>query len=86
MDEQNMMRPFYCGSQYGDWTEANCYHCAKGADVDNPPVVCECDIEQALLEAYCGDGRVSLPIAERMGATEHKLHYCWQCGEFVEKE
>ena len=80
------MRPFYCGSQYGDWTDANCRDCRKGADPDNPPLCCGCDIEQALLEAYCGDGRIPLPIARRMGAVQNRGRYGWTCGEFEEKE
>ncbi len=62
-------RPFSCGSQYGDWTEANCGGCRKAADPDHPPAICPCEIEQALLEAYVGGGRVSLAIAGRMGQT-----------------
>ena len=52
----------------------------KAADRDNPPARCPCDIEQALLEAYWDDGRIPLPIADRMG--RHEGRYNWPCGEW----
>ena len=78
----NEVRPFYCGSQYGDWTDANCRRCVKGTDRENLSARCPCDIEEALLDAYCSNGKVSLPIAERMRAEQRKHSYIWQCGEF----
>jgi hypothetical protein len=84
-------RPFHCGTQYADWSDANCGRCTKGADRDNPPARCPCDIEQALLEACFGDGSVSLPIAERMGSLEanepgQAPRYCWPCKEWEPTE
>lgn len=76
------IRPFSCGTQYVDWTDANCRRCVKGADPDSPPARCPCDIEQALLEAYFDEGKVSLPIAQRMGVLSHEGHYNWKCGEW----
>jgi len=78
--------PFYCGSQYGDWSDANCCRCRKGYNEDKPAEQGRCDIEWALIEACVGDGRIPLPIAERMGALENRGRYGWQCGEFEEKE
>jgi hypothetical protein len=78
MSEQ--VRPFYCGTQYADWSDACCRRCKKGADIDNPPPRCPCDIEQALLEACFGDGTVSREIADRMGY-ERADRYCWPCRE-----
>jgi hypothetical protein len=77
-------RPFYCGTMFSDWLAANCERCTKGADPNNPPSPLPCDIDQALLMAYFGDGRVSLPIAERMGAVEAVAEgrYNWQCKEW----
>ncbi len=75
------VRPFPCGSQYGDWTDANCRRCRKGADVENPPARCGCDIEQALLEACFGDGDVTTEVAERMGRKPSEDRYNWPCRE-----
>ncbi len=76
---ETTIQPFSNGTQYGDWTDNNCRSCKKAADPDNPTARCPCDIEQALLEAYCGDGRIPLPIAERMG--QHEGRYSWACKE-----
>jgi len=70
------MRPFSCGSQYGDWTSANCERCTKAAEGYAWPT---CEIEAALCEAYCGDGEITDRIAARMG--ESKGRYNWPCGE-----
>ncbi len=74
------IRPFSNGTQFMDWTAANCDRCAKAADRDNPPRRCPCDIEQALLEACMGDGMIPLPIADRMGRDQGR--YNWKCGEW----
>ena len=84
--ETETMRPFNNGTQFADWLARNCERCAKGADPNNPPPILECDIDQALLEGYFGDGRIPLAIAERMGAVANKAAYSWVCGEFQAKE
>lgn len=77
---EETIRPFHCGTQAADWTEANCRRCARGAPDDGSWPTC--DIEAALVEAYVGDGRVSLPIAKRMGVIEYSRHYGWPCSEW----
>ena len=72
------MRPFHCGTQFGDWTSANCDRCKKNAEPDKPESWV-CDIQVALLEAYIGDGEISDEIADRMG--RHEGRYCWPCKE-----
>ncbi len=73
--------PVSCGTQYGDWTDSNCRQCIKGADIDNPPAVCPCDLEQALLVACFDDGTVGVEIGTRMGAVQNKGCYGWECPE-----
>lgn len=89
VSDDGRIRPFSCGSQYCDWTDANCGGCSKAADCDNPPARCPCDIEQALLEACFGDGTVSADIGGRMGLAVHQGRYNWPCPErnppFVER-
>lgn len=76
-------RPFYSGTQFGDWTEANCLRCTKGADPTSSKWP-DCDIEAALVESYIGDGTVSDDIAARMGITEEiRGRYTWPCSEVV---
>lgn len=79
------MRPFSNGTEYDLWTEANCGCCRKAADRNNPPARCECDIEEALVEACISDGEVGDDIARRMGAIGHKPGYIWICPECVEE-
>ena len=79
--------PFYCGSQYHDWTDANCEGCKKAfgpkwdgespwTDDDMP-----CDIERTLFYALLDDGTVSDEIAERMGCNRWPNHNIWPCPE-----
>lgn len=81
------VRPFSCGTQFGDWSESNCRRCKKNCDlvpVGEPP---PCDIEAALLAAYVGDGMVTAEIARRMGMTEENEGcYVWPCGEWEPTE
>lgn len=78
-----MIQPFYCGSQYADWTSNNCDRCTKGANLLRSDALPTCEIELALLDAYIGDGEVSADIAQRMGYTDDGLAYTWPCGEVV---
>jgi hypothetical protein len=73
------IRPFSCGTQYGDWYMSNCDRCKKGAREGQEGF--KCDIDEALFEAYFGDGTVSREIAERMGAIENEGAYTWKCPE-----
>lgn len=67
------VRPFYCGSQFADWIDKNCENCKKSQ---------RCDIQDALDEAYMGDGTVTAEIAKRMNY-ENKVpgYYSWPCNE-----
>ena len=76
-----MVRPFYCGSQYGDWTARNCDKCVK-YNYENPKK--SCTIDYALGTAYMTTGEVSDEIAKRMGFTGES--YSWQCPERVTPE
>lgn len=71
-----VVSPFSCGTQYADWTEANCMTCDKGWRPDRDS---ECDIEQALSFACIDDGTVPAEIADRMGRGEGR--YNWPCRE-----
>ena len=79
------MRPFWCGGQYGDWKASNCERCTKGIDnvcPDNDSAWPTCEIEAALVEAYCSSGEISDEIAQRMGRNDAaNLSYGWPCGE-----
>lgn len=74
-------RPFSNGTQYLDWQGGNCCRCSRmapdGATLDDVT----CEIERALIEAVFGDGRIPLPVAERMGQTEWGGRYTWPCKE-----
>jgi hypothetical protein len=67
--------PFYNGTQYLDWQDANCCHCKKYTGENGA-----CEINDAISLAACGDGTVSAEIAERMGYS-NPLAYCWKCLE-----
>jgi len=66
------VRPFHCGSQFADWIDKNCEHCKKAGS---------CDIQDALGQAYMGDGAVTKEIAERMNHNAEVHYYCWPCNE-----
>jgi hypothetical protein len=77
------VRPFYCGSQYTDWTDANCCRCRRQpADWEDYSVPLACPIMAALSAAACDDGRVDADIARRMGYTGEPVCNIWQCAEF----
>ena len=88
-------RPFYCGTQFGDWTTRNCDVCAKGiyavTGSDYPqwsdvPEDRRCAIEYALGEAYICDGAVIPEIARRMGYCDDvRQRVPWRCPEFEAK-
>jgi hypothetical protein len=71
-DKAGLRRPFSNGSQYGDWTAANCENCSKQED---------CEIATALSLAYCTSGLVRDGIALRMGAIKNAHRYNWPCPE-----
>ena len=79
------MRPFSCGTQYMDWEEFNCCHCAKypadEAWKTEQGRAGICPIMLALSEACIGDGQITDEIAARMGYTPSA--YNWRCPEFV---
>jgi hypothetical protein len=76
------VRPFDSGTQYLDWTNANCCTCAKMADEQASLDEMPCDIERALVEAQFDAGRIPLEIADRMGRDEGR--YIWNCLEHQE--
>lgn len=81
MPDDDRVYVFDSGTQYADWCE-NCAGCSKALPPDPPwPDVWPCEIEQAISGAAVGDGKVPLPIADRMGATANKGRYGWGCPE-----
>lgn len=68
--------PFHCGTQYADWTSANCDRC-KRSDVNGG----ECDLEIDLGRAYIANGEISKDVAQRIGYYDHKGEYNWPCNE-----
>ena len=77
------IRPFSCGSQYGDWRSRNCDKCTKGYHNHKPEPkngMGPCDIDNAIGMAYLGSGSVAKKIAERMGFAS-SLEYSWACPE-----
>ncbi len=87
MSEPETIHPFSNGTQYMDWTTANCDTCRKQAPADASLDEMPCEIEAALVWASLDAGRVPLPIADRMGRGEGR--YNWPCKEhdppFVER-
>jgi hypothetical protein len=81
MPDDDRVYVFSCGTQYLDWQEANCCSCRKRAGPDATLDDMPCALEQALTRASFGDGKVPLPIADRMGATANRGAYNWPCGE-----
>ncbi len=73
------VRPFSCGSQFGDWSASNCGSCKKAAAPDVGYDDMPCEIEKALAWAYLTDGRIPLEIADRMGHGSGR--YGWPCME-----
>jgi hypothetical protein len=71
------IRPFSCGTQYGDWTESNCTTCTKARPNATTFEELTCEIERALSEAYVTDGRIPLPVADQMGHGDGR--YVWPC-------
>lgn len=62
--EEQMVRPFSNGSEFGGWRARNCHHCGK-YNPDKYDGVCE--IDGALGLAYIGLGEITKEIAERIG-------------------
>ncbi len=76
---------FSNGTQFQDWQCSNCERCTKGAVVClEPGQWPTCEIEAALVEAACTDGKVTAEIAKRAGVSEEtKFSYVWMCTEVV---
>lgn len=72
------IRPFDSGSQYADWTSSNCDRCIKSTynEAKTP-----CDLENALLAADLGGGRITMEIAARIGLELSERYYGWPCAE-----
>ena len=79
--------PFYCGSQYGDWLESNCYRCRRlqhrrwDQDYWNDPVEPRCEIEEALSRCAI-TGEVPYYILRAIHFQENREHYVWPCPEW----
>lgn len=83
METTEQVRPFSCGSQYGDWRMRNCDRCAKSYDNQVPEPkngLGPCEIDNAIGMAYIGSGSVTPEIGRRMGY-ENALEYSWECPE-----
>ncbi len=78
-------RPFSNGTQFQDWQASNCDRCTEGAGVClEPGQWPTCEIEAALVEAACTDGKVTAEIAKRAGVCdETRLSYVWMCPSVV---
>ena len=85
MADQEHVRPFSCGSQYGDWRDRNCFRCVKSYEHAEPKPkdgMGPCVIDNAVGIAYIGSGSVTPEIAKRMGYTgENEGAYGWDCPE-----
>lgn len=84
MAEDNEVRPFSCGSQYGDWRDRNCWRCVKSYEKTEPRPndgMGPCEMDNALGLAYLGTGRVSKEIAKRIGYKHEDSFYGWDCPE-----
>ena len=73
--------PFYCGTQYLDWTMCNCEsHCSKAKYNEYDVIDSEtCDILKAINAAYFDDGAIDAEIAKRMGYDSRRHN--WPCPE-----
>lgn len=77
------VRPFSCGSQYGDWRDRNCFRCVKSYEHMEPKPengLGPCEIDNAVGLAYIGSGSVTPEIATRMGYSDIGV-YGWDCPE-----
>lgn len=77
------VRPFSCGSQYGDWRDRNCFRCVKSYEHMEPKPKDgkgPCEIDNAVGLAYIGSGAVTPDIARRMGYANVGV-YGWDCPE-----
>lgn len=81
-DEMN--KPFYCGTQYVDWQGRNCDKCRKFR-YEGPADPKNCAIDYALGMAFWKDGQVSDEIAKRMGVPDDVRIYTWDCPEKAPK-
>jgi hypothetical protein len=85
MDELKRVRPFWCGTQYVDWKERNCWRCKKSTD-DNEFLNTQkwkCEMEEALSAACMDDGTISREIAKRIGYPGN--YYSWDCPQREKK-
>ncbi len=73
------IRPFSCGSQYGDWDLNNCDQCKKGAK--EPDNEIQCELQNDLVYAYFDDGTISKKTAKRIGYFKNRDKYIWECPE-----
>lgn len=75
------IHPFFCGSQYLDWAERNCFRCSLHPGHEEPSDPEMCEIDDAILSAQCGDGSVPESIAHRMGYIGNENQLTWDCPE-----
>jgi hypothetical protein len=84
MAESERIRIFSNGTEFSCWLENNCGDdCALACTdwEDGEPI---CDLETALMDAYCSDGTISQEIATRLGWTpERRTVLGWPCAEYT---
>ena len=80
-----MPAPFHCGTQYADWTSANCDRCTKSSPAAESFTDIACLIERALAVGVL-TGNVGPRMMERCGAAKNKGRYQWPCPEWVPTE
>lgn len=86
MKNKNNIVPFSNATEFGFYTERNCYKCLKC--LDNQHGVAEdgfhkgeCNLYENLILASLDCGQIPLEIAKRMGYEDNKL--LPKCKEFV---
>lgn len=75
--------PFSSGTQYADWEDYNCCHCAKYPSEESWQSA-EGRARMCPIALAMGEGYFTIPdeIALR-AAYPGPAHYSWRCGEFV---
>jgi hypothetical protein len=73
--------PFSNGSQSVDWDARNCDRCSK---VDYDKGTSNCQLYDALQEAYFTDGTIDAETGKRLGFVD--TAYTWDCPERETRE
>ena len=78
-NEERIVSPFNCGSQSVEWESTNCSQCRLGY---SEKIGFRCEIEYNIGLAGAYDGKVTYPVAKRMGYDSNVTKYTWRCTEF----